>query len=86
MNRYPLNIYMSLGTIFGIVLAAPAWYAALFEHAPPSGQEEVKSVVVVLLVATLKGILRSIAWLPSLVYNVGMHKIAFETWLLHGWW
>ena len=21
MNRYPLNIYMSLGTIFGIVLA-----------------------------------------------------------------
>jgi hypothetical protein len=81
-----IQIYMTLGAIFGVLLGAPAWYAALFGHGVPSGTEQIKSLLVALLVATIRGVLRAFAWLPSLVYNVGMHKHAFATWLFSGWW
>ncbi len=81
-----IQIYMTLGAIFGVILAGPLWYTALFGHAVPSGTEQIKSMLVVLLVATIRGVLRAFAWLPSLVYNVGMHKLALETWLFSGWW
>jgi hypothetical protein len=81
-----IQIYMTIGAIFGVILAGPLWYAALFGHAVPSNAAQIKVLVVTLLIATLHGVLRAFAWLPSLVYNVGMHKVAFTHWLFGGWW
>ena len=46
----------------------------------------IKQTGVQLLVATLAGVLRAFAWLPSLVYHVGMHHVPFAHWLFSGWW
>jgi hypothetical protein len=81
-----VQIYMTIGAIFGVILAGPLWYAALFGHPVPTGSAQIQSLLVTLLVATVHGVLRAFAWLPSLVYNVGMHKIAFTHWLFGGWW
>jgi len=81
-----VQIYMTLGAIFGVILAGPLWYAALFGHPVPSGSAQIQSLLVTLLIATVHGVLRAFAWLPSLVYNVGMHKMVFMHWLLSGWW
>ncbi len=86
MSRNFVQIYMTLGAIFGVILAGPLWYAALFGHAVPSDVPEVKSMLLVLLIATIRGVLRSFAWLPSLIYHVGMHKMAFQAWMFGGWW
>ena len=86
MGRNFTQIYMTLGAIFGVILAGPLWYAALFGHAFPSGAPQIQSLLVTLLIATLHGVLRAFAWLPSLVYNVGMHGMAFETWWFSGAW
>ena len=67
-------------------LAGPLWYAALFGHAVPSSAGQIQGLLMTLLVATLHGVLRAFLWLPSLVYNVGMHKIAFTHWLFSGFW
>jgi hypothetical protein len=86
MGRSFGQIYMTLGAIFGVILAGPRWYAALFGHAVPSNAPQIKALVVTLLIATVHGVLRAFLWLPSLVYNVGMHRIAFTHWLFGGWW
>jgi hypothetical protein len=81
-----VQIYMTIGAIFGVILAGPLWYAALFGHPVPSGSAQIQSLLMTLLIATVHGVLRAFAWLPSLVYNVGMHKMDFMHWLLSGWW
>jgi hypothetical protein len=81
-----VQIYMTIGAIFGVILAGPLWYAALFGHPVPTGSAQIQSLLMTLLIATLHGVLRAFAWLPSLVYNVGMHKMVFMHWLLSGWW
>jgi hypothetical protein len=86
MGRSFTQIYMTIGAIFGVILAGPLWYAALFGHPIPTGGAQIQSLVTTLLIATVHGVLRAFAWLPSLVYNVGMHKIAFTNWLFGGWW
>jgi hypothetical protein len=86
MQRSFAQIYMTLGSIFGLILAAPLWFAALFGQALPTTSPQILALLEVLLIATIKGVLRSFAWLPSIVYNVGMHKVPFEIWLFHGWW
>lgn len=86
MGRSFVQIYMTIGAIFGVILAGPQWYAALFGHPVPTGNAQIQSLLVTLLIATVHGVLRAFAWLPSLVYNVGMHKIAFTHWLFGGWW
>lgn len=86
MGRSLVQTYMTIGAIFGIILAGPLWYAALFGHPVPSGTAQIQSLLMTLLIATLHGVLRAFAWAPSLVYNVGMHKIAFTHWLFGGWW
>jgi hypothetical protein len=86
MGRNFVQIYMTLGAIFGVILAGPLWYAALFGHAVPSDGAQVQSLLITLLLATVHGVLRAFAWLPSLVYNVAMHKMAFQTWLFRGAW
>jgi hypothetical protein len=86
MGRSFVQIYMTIGAIFGVILAGPQWYAALFGHPVPTGSAQIQSLLVTLLIATVHGVLRAFAWLPSLVYNVGMHKIAFTHWLFGGWW
>jgi hypothetical protein len=86
MGRNFTQIYMTLGAIFGVILAGPLWYAALFGHPVPSDSAHIQSLLITLLIATFHGVLRAFAWLPSLVYNVGMHKMAFETWLFSGAW
>jgi hypothetical protein len=81
-----VQIYMTIGAIFGVILAGPLWYAALFGHPVPTGSAQIQSLLITLLIATVHGVLRAFAWLPSLVYNVGMHKMVFMHWLLSGWW
>lgn len=77
---------MTIGAIFGVVLAGPIWYVALFGHAVPSDSAQIQSLLMTLLVATLHGVIRAFAWLPSLVYNVAMHKMTFTHWLFGGSW
>ena len=86
MRRSLVQTYMTVGAIFGVILAGPLWYSALFGRALPTAMPAVQSLLAVLLAATVRGVLRAFAWLPSLIYNVGMHRMAFETWLFHGWW
>jgi len=86
MHRNFVQIYMTIGAIFGVILAGPLWFTILFGHAVPSDATAIKSMVVALLIATFHGVLRAFAWLPSLVYNVGMHKMAFSHWMFAGWW
>ena len=86
MGRSFVQIYMTLGAIFGVILAGPRWYGILFGHGVPDTASQVKVMLTALLIATLHGVLRAFLWLPSLVYNVGMHKIAFVHWLFGGWW
>jgi hypothetical protein len=86
MGRNFVQIYMTLGAIFGVILAGPLWYEALFGHPVPSDSAHIKSLLITLLIATFHGVLRAFAWLPSLVYNVGMHKMAFMNWLFSGAW
>jgi hypothetical protein len=81
-----VQIYMTIGAIFGVILAGPLWYGILFGHGAPATAAAIKGMVTALLVATLHGVLRAFLWLPSLVYNVGMHKVAFVHWLFGGWW
>jgi hypothetical protein len=81
MGRNFVQIYMTVGAIFGIILGGPLWYAALFGRAVPSTAPQVQSLLVVLLIATLHGVVRAFVWLPSLAYYVGVHHMAFEHWL-----
>jgi hypothetical protein len=83
MGRGFVQIYMTIGAIFGVILAGPSWYEALSAHTAPSATAQ---LAVTLLTATVQGVLRAFLWLPSLVYNVGMHKVAFVHWLFGGWW
>ncbi len=85
-RRSFISIYMSVGAIFGVILAGPLWFLALFGRSVPSNETQIQGLLVTLLITTLRGVCRAFAWLPSLVYNIGMHKLPFETWLLHGWW
>jgi hypothetical protein len=81
-----VQIYMTIGAILGVILAGPLWYGILFGHGVPATAAAIKGMVTALLIATLHGVLRAFLWLPSLVYNVGMHKVAFVHWLFGGWW
>jgi hypothetical protein len=86
MGRSFVQIYMTIGAIFGVILAGPRWYAILFGHGVPATSAAITGMLTALLIATLHGVLRAFLWLPSLVYNVGMHKVAFVHWLFGGWW
>jgi len=86
MGRNFVQIYMTIGAIFGVILAGPLWYAILFGHGVPANGTAIMGMLTRLLIATLRGVLRAFLWLPSLVYNVGMHKVAFAHWLFGGWW
>jgi hypothetical protein len=85
MQRF-IQTYMTIGAIFGVILAGPRWYAALFGHPIPDSSGKIQSLLVTLLVATFHGVVRAFAWAPSLVYNVFMHKMAFIHWLFGGSW
>jgi hypothetical protein len=84
MGRNFVQIYMTIGAIFGVILAGPLWYAALFGHAVPHDAPQIQSLLITLLIATFHGVVRAFAWLPSLVYYVAMHKMAFTSWLFGG--
>ena len=86
MGRNFVQIYMTIGAIFGVILAGPLWYTILFRHGVPASGSAITGMLTGLLIATLHGVLRAFLWLPSLVYNVGMHKVAFVHWLFGGWW
>jgi hypothetical protein len=85
MQRF-VQTYMTIGAIFGVILAGPLWYAALFGQRVPGDAAQIQSLLVTVLIATFHGVVRAFAWLPSLVYNVGMHKMAFMHWLFGGSW
>ncbi len=81
-----IQTYMTIGTIFGVILAGPLWYVALFGRKVPSDTAQVQSLLIILLEATVAGVCRAFAWLPSLIYHVGMLKTPFNHWLFNGWW
>ncbi len=81
-----VQFYMTIGTIFGVLLAAPLLYGAFFEQPLPTNLPDIKQLALAVLIIVLKGVLRAFAWLPSLVYHVGIHKMDFGTWLFSGWW
>jgi hypothetical protein len=72
---------MTIGAIFGVILGGPLWYAALFGRPVPSSAPQVQSLLLVLLMATLHGVVRAFVWLPSLIYHVGVHKMGFTPWM-----
>jgi len=86
MRGSAVQFYMTIGVIFGVILGGPLWYAALFDQPLPGDMGQIKQLLLVLLIATLKGSLRALSWLPSLIYHVGLHKMPFATWLFEGWW
>ncbi len=86
MLRNFVQTYMTIGAIFGVILAGPRWFAILFGHPVPNDAAQIQTMLIALLIATIHGVLRAFAWLPSLIYNVGMHKIEFMHWLLGGTW
>ncbi len=87
MRRNFVQTYMTIGAIFGVILAGPLGYVALFGSGrAPGDVAQVDTLLMRLLYATIAGVLRSFAWLPSLIYHVGMLKIPFMHWLFHGWW
>ena len=73
-----------VGAIFGIILAGPLWYDALFGQPLPTDLSEIKGLLLTLLIAAVKGVLRAFAWLPSLIFHVGIHKMSFVDWLFGG--
>ncbi len=82
-----VQFYMTIGAIFGVIVAGPIWYDALFNSPLPTGLPEIKALLLQLLIATFHGVLRAFAWLPSLIFHVGIHKMPFDSWLLGdgGW-
>ena len=81
-----VQFYMTIGAIFGVILAGPLWYGALVDLPLPPDLSDTKALLLVLLIATLQGVLRAFAWFPSLIYHVGIHKMSFGVWLFSGWW
>jgi hypothetical protein len=81
-----IQSYMTIGAIFGVILAGPLWYVALFSKPIPSSAARILSLLIDLLLATVMGVLRAFAWAPSLIYHVIMLKIPFMHWLMTGWW
>jgi len=81
-----VQFYLTIGAIFGVILAGPLLYGALFEQPLPTDMSEIKQLLLVAAIAMLKGVLRALAWLPSLIYHVGVHKMSFVVWLFNGWW
>jgi hypothetical protein len=86
MQRSLVQTYMSIGAIFGLILAGPRWFAILFDRPVPHTAPAIQELLISLLIATVHGVARAFAWLPSLVYNVAMHKVPFMVWLFDGWW
>jgi hypothetical protein len=81
-----MQAYMSIGSLLGLVRAAPELYAVFQGHPVPDDPAQTRSLAIAVLYAVLHGLVRAIAWLPSLVYNVGMHHESITTWLFTGWW
>lgn len=86
MRRTFSQTYMTIGAIFGVILAGPRWFGALLERPLPHDAEGIQRLLGILLIATFQGVMRSFAWLPSLVYKVAMHHMPFMRWLFTGWW
>ncbi len=86
MQRSIAQTYMTIGAIFGLILAGPLWFAALFDRPVPSNAPGIQNLLVTLLIATVHGVVRAFAWLPSLVYHVAMHRVPFMHWLIYGPW
>lgn len=86
MQRSLVQFYMTIGAILGVILAGPRWFQILFGRPVPNDAASIQDMLVLLLIATLHGVARAFAWLPSLIYNVEMHRLPFSYWLLHGWW
>jgi hypothetical protein len=86
MRRTFTQTYMTIGAIFGVILAGPRWFAALFDRPLPQDAEGIQRLLGILLIATFQGVLRAFAWLPSLVYKVVMHHMPIMHWLFTGWW
>ena len=69
-----VQVYMTIGAIFGVILAAPHLYANLFGQGLPTDTGETKQLLLVILLDVLQGVLRAFAWLPSLIYHVGIDR------------
>ncbi len=80
-----VRTYITAGATQGVILAVPLWQAALAGQTVPRNWPEAKPLLFALTMATGHGVLRMYSWLPSLIYHVGIHGIAFQHWLFDGW-
>jgi hypothetical protein len=85
MRLISIRTYITVGATLGVVLAVPAWQAALAGQKMPQNWPEAKPILFALTMASGHGVLRMYSWLPSLIYYVGFHGVAFRDWLFTGW-
>ncbi len=83
--RWFLKTYLTVGATLGVILAVPGWQVALEGQPFLPSWNAAKPLGLKLLLATGHGVLRMYSWLPSLIYNMGEHKLAFREWLFTGW-
>jgi hypothetical protein len=86
MRPYLMQAYSSIGTVFGLIRAVPELYDVFAGHPVPNDSAETRDMLIAVLIAIVHGLLRAIAWLPSIVYKVGMHHEPLRSWLFSGWW
>lgn len=77
--------YVTIGLTFGVILAEPLWQTALAGQKMPQTWDQAKPLLFALTMASGHGVLRIYSWLPSLIYHVGFHGVAFKDWLFTGW-
>jgi hypothetical protein len=80
-----IQTYVTVGATFGVIIAMPSWQAALAGQSLPRTWEAAKPILWAMTLATGHGVLRMYSWLPSLIYHLGFHGVAFKAWLFDGW-
>jgi hypothetical protein len=80
-----IRTYITIGATLGVILAVPPWQVALAGHAMPHNWPEAKPLLLALTLATGHGVLRMYSWFPSLIFHIGFHHVAFQSWLFNGW-
>jgi hypothetical protein len=80
-----IRTYITVGVTLGVIIAVPGWQAALAGQHMPHSWEAAKPLLLALTLATGHGVLRMYSWLPSMIYYLGFHGVAFQKWLFVGW-
>ncbi len=80
-----IRTYITVGVTLGVIIAVPGWQAALAGQRAPHSWIAAKPLLLALTLATGHGVLRMYSWLPSMIYYLAFHGVAFQHWLFAGW-